>query len=83
MHTIMNTPEQRQIVWDRRIAQLDHDAMMASARREGLAQGKAQGAVEALAGLVKDGILSVSEAAKRSNMTVSAFAKQAGVGTDK
>ena len=40
MRTIMNTPEQRQIVWDRRLAQLDYDSQMESARNEGLAQGE-------------------------------------------
>ena len=35
MRTIMNTPEQRQLVWDRRLAQLDYDSQMESARNEG------------------------------------------------
>ena len=55
--------------------------MMQDSRAEGLAEGKAKGLVEgrtegilfALTGLVRDGILSVRDAALRANMTESAF----------
>ena len=40
---------------------------------EGLAEGKAEGILFALTGLVRDGILSVKDAAFRANMTESAF----------
>ncbi|MBQ9768286.1 MAG: hypothetical protein IJW37_09320 [Lachnospiraceae bacterium] len=37
---------------------------------KGLEQGKIEGKLEPLLSLVRDGLLSVEEAAKRSNMTV-------------
>ena len=40
---------------------------------EGLAKGKAEGILLALTGLVRDGILSIKDAALRANMTESAF----------
>jgi hypothetical protein len=42
-------------------------------REEGKAEGKEEGIFETLFGLVKDGILTVSEAAKRANMTEASF----------
>lgn len=45
-------------------------------RAEGRVEGRAEGIMEALVGLVKDGILSLSDAAKRANMTVSEFEEQ-------
>ena len=42
---------------------------------EGRAEGRAQGLIEALVGLVRDGLLSVAEAAKRGKMTESEFKK--------
>lgn len=41
--------------------------------KDSKAEGKAEGALVMLAGLVKDGLLSVKEAAKRANMTESEF----------
>ncbi|MGN0168632.1 MAG: hypothetical protein ACI4AB_11350 [Acetatifactor sp.] len=43
--------------------------------REGEAVGEKKGVLETLFGLVKDGILSVSDAAKRANMNVADFEK--------
>ena len=40
---------------------------------ESKAEGRTEGAVAALAGLVKDGLLSIKDAARRANMTESAF----------
>ena len=40
---------------------------------EGIAEGKTEGMVEILANLVKDGILTLKDAAARANMTESAF----------
>jgi hypothetical protein len=42
-------------------------------RAEGKEEGKEEGIFETLFGLVKDGILTVSEAAKRANMTEASF----------
>jgi len=38
-------------------------------------EGKLEGAVTTLASLVKDGILSIEDAAKRANMSVEVFKK--------
>ena len=48
-------------------------------RKEGREEGKAEGIMETLVGLVKDGILTLGDAAKRANMTVSEFEKQSGL----
>ena len=44
-------------------------------RLEGIKKGKLEGAVTTLASLVKDGILSIEDAAKRANMSVEVFKK--------
>lgn len=44
---------------------------------ESKAEGRTEGAVAALAGLVKDGLLSIKDAARRANMTESAFEAEA------
>lgn len=50
---------------------------LAEGKAEGLIKGKAEGRTEgilfALTGLVRDGVLSIKEAAFRANMTESAF----------
>ena len=48
-------------------------------RAEGRAEGRVEGRVEILSNLVKDGILSAGEAAKRLNMTEREFLKAAGL----
>jgi len=48
---------------------------MEKGRREGIKEGKLEGAVTTLASLVKDGILSIEDAAKRANMSVEMFKK--------
>ena len=45
----------------------------AEGRAEGKAEGKAEGMLSALIGLVRDGILTISEAAKRAGMSVPEF----------
>ena len=45
-------------------------------RAEERAEGRAEGILKTLVSLVKDGILTLSEAAKRENMTVEDFEKQ-------
>ena len=42
METIMSSPEQRDMLWRRRLAQLDHDSLMYHARAEGEARGRAE-----------------------------------------
>jgi len=48
-------------------------------RAQGRAEGRAEGMFDTLAGLVKDGILTLSEAAKRINMPLSEFQIKAGM----
>lgn len=45
-------------------------------REEGLKEGREEGALDMLFGLVKKGLLSMSEAAKESGMEFSAFEKK-------
>ena len=40
---------------------------------EGRAEGRAEGALTILVSLVKDGIITIADAAKRANMTVAEF----------
>ena len=79
MEVIMSEPTQRQLIIDRRTALLDRQAELDDATRKGRAEGRAEGRVEILSNLVKDGLLSAGEAAKRMNMTEREFAKAAGL----
>ncbi len=45
----------------------------AEGREEGRAEGRAEGKLETLLGLVKDGILTLTDATKRVNMTEEEF----------
>ena len=47
----------------------------------GEARGEANGIIKTLVGLVKDGILNVSDAAKRADMTVAEFEAKTGLKT--
>ena len=49
------------------------DDMMQDSREEGKAEGRTEGILFALTGLVRDGVLSIKDAALRANMTESAF----------
>ena len=46
METVMSTPEKRQFEWNRRLAQLDYNSQIDSARSEGRAEGRAEGKTE-------------------------------------
>jgi hypothetical protein len=46
---------------------------MEKIRMEGHEEGRREGALETLFGLVKDGIITISEAAKRADMTETIF----------
>ena len=46
---------------------------------QGVEKGRMEGSLEVLAGLVKDGLLPVTEAAKRAGMTVAEFGKRTGI----
>ena len=47
--------------------------MMSDSKAEGRKEGRKEGALITLAGLVRDGMLSMKDAALRMNMTESAF----------
>ena len=47
MRTIMSSPEDREIVWRHKLAQLDYDTMMKGARNEGFSNGYSSGAENA------------------------------------
>ena len=46
---------------------------------EGRAEGRAEGVIAALAGLVKKGILSLSDAAAEAGLSIVDFQKKAGI----
>lgn len=46
MRMIMGTPSERQLLWDRRMAEIDRRSMIAEAIAEGKEEGKAQGKAE-------------------------------------
>ena len=71
----MNSPEQRQIVWDRKLAQMDYDTQMESARNKGWDEGK----MATLIDLVRKNILSVKDAADQANMSIPEFCKKSGL----
>ncbi|MCR5111385.1 MAG: Rpn family recombination-promoting nuclease/putative transposase [Ruminococcus sp.] len=48
-------------------------------RKDALAEGIEEGILKTLIGLVKDGILTIADAAKRANMTVSEFEEKTGL----
>ena len=51
------------------------DVWIKEGRKEGRKEGKKEGAINILLTLVKDGIISIEEAAKRANISVSKFEK--------
>ena len=53
--------------------------MRNDAREEGMKEGMKEGALSAFAGLVKDGMLTIAEAAKRVGMTVPEFKTKTGL----
>ena len=49
------------------------EEMINESKEEGRVEGKLEGAVIMLANLVKDGVITIKEAAKRANMSESMF----------
>ena len=76
---------EREIIWRRKMAQMDYDSMVYSERMEGERIGKKKGErigrkkgerigrLKMLKGLIDDGILTLTEAAKYANMSVEIF----------
>ncbi len=52
---------------------------LAEQREEGRIEGKAEGILETLIGLVKKGILTLSQAAEEANLTVPEFEEKTGL----
>ena len=51
-------------------------------REEGRAEGREEGFLNAMAGMVRDRILTVAEAAKRANLTPEEFAEKTGLAVE-
>jgi len=71
MEAILSSPEQRQMIWNRRKALLDYKSEMEDAETRGM--------LNVLLGLVRDQMITVSEAAKRAGMTESEFMEKTGL----
>ncbi|MBR1757249.1 MAG: transposase, partial [Lachnospiraceae bacterium] len=52
------------------------DYVEAKGRAQGLAEGRQEGMLTVLSGLVKDGVITASEAAKRANLSQTEFLKR-------
>ena len=52
------------------------DDKVQEGKREGKQEGKQEGVLETLASLVKDGILTLADAARRANLTPAEFQKK-------
>ena len=73
-------------LFDEEALREQYDAAMAAQSEArgikiGEAIGEANGIIKTLVGLVKDGILNVSDAAKRADMTVAEFEAKTGLKT--
>ena len=56
-----------------------YDQILKEGEKKGRAEGRTEGFLKALIELVKDGILSLSDAAKRAGMTVEEFEARSGL----
>ena len=56
-----------------------YDQILKEGEAKGRAEGEAKGFLKALIGLVKDGILTLADAAKRAGMTVEEFEAESGL----
>ena len=63
----------------KRMCITEYDEARAFAEQEGRAEGKRDGMLETLSALVKDGLLSLKDAAKRANMPAAEFAVKTGL----
>ena len=61
------------------ITEYDETKVLAAEREEGRAEGMVSGALNILTDLVKDGILSITIAAQKANMSVSEFELKTGL----
>ena len=75
MELILKNPTERELIRARMDALIDQRTIERSAER----RGRAEGQIEFAAGMVKDGLLTIAEAAKRMNMTTEEFAQKAGI----
>ena len=79
MQTAMSDEQRRQLIWSRKLAKMDHDSLIDSAKEEGFKMGWEEGiqigAYKAYGDLVRDRILSVAEAAKHLGVSIDEFKK--------
>ena len=75
MRVIMSTPDQRQIVWNRKLAEIDYRSQITEERE----QGAREGTMDTLRRLVQKGRISVAEAAEDAGMTVKEFKESVGI----
>lgn len=61
------------------ITEYDEARTLSETMEEGLEKGREEGLVSAFAGLVKDGLLSLADAAKRANMSEAEFIEKSGL----
>ena len=61
------------------ITEYDEERTLSEQREDGRAEGKEEGILSTLVSLVKDGILSFVDAAKRAGMSVSEFEAKTGL----
>ena len=73
MQTAMSNQQQRQMIWSRKLAQMDHDTQMASAEERGV--------YKTLSELVKKQLLSVADAAEQAGVSEADFRKKTGLPT--
>ena len=61
------------------IFEYDEEKAFAAQRAEGIEEGRAEGALDILINLVKDGVLTVSDAAQRVGMNIREFRQKTGL----
>ena len=79
MEGIMNNPAERELLRMRVDALIDQRTQINSARREGHAEGRMEGTLNALSDLVRDGVLTMAEAARRAGMSIADFSARTGL----
>ena len=75
MQVAMSNQQQRQMIWTRKLSQMDRYSQLASAKSE----GREEGIYKILTQLVKNKRLSVAEAAAELGISESDFMKNSGL----
>ncbi|MDE6088053.1 MAG: resolvase [Oscillospiraceae bacterium] len=61
------------------ITEYDESRTLAEQREEGRAEGREEGFLNALSMFVKDGLITIADAANKANMTVAEFEAKTGL----